>query len=122
MATIKPGDPAATSGWSFPTDGHHISCVNASTATIVVVAYGVHPKQIVGAPEWFNKSPYDVSGIPDLIGVPDFTQIQEMYRKLLAERFRLSFHREVRNLPIYALTVLSGGPNLRIANSNENAK
>jgi uncharacterized protein (TIGR03435 family) len=35
-----------------------------------------------------------------------------MYQKLLADRFKLTFHREKRELPAYAITVTKGGPKL----------
>jgi uncharacterized protein (TIGR03435 family) len=119
VATIKPSDPDSTSGWGFPTEGHHISCVNANVATIMLVAYGVHVKQIVGGPEWFSKDRYDINGIPDMAGVPDLKQIREMYQKLITDRFHLVFHREVRDIPIYALTVSKAGPILKVADPNE---
>jgi len=119
VATIKPSDPDSTSGWAFPAKGHHISCVNATVATIMSVAYGVHDKQIVGAPEWLSKARFDINGIPDMGGVPSLKQMQEMYQKLLADRFHLTFHREVREIPIYAITVAKGGPTLKVADPNE---
>ena len=119
VATINPSNPDSTSGWAFPTEGHRISCVNASVATIMRVAYGVHEKQIVGGPKWLTKDRYDVSGIPDVAGVPNLKQTQEMYQKLLADRFHLIFHREMREIPIYSLTVAKGGPLLKIADPNE---
>jgi uncharacterized protein (TIGR03435 family) len=42
-----------------------------------------------------------------------------MYQKLLADRFHLIFHREVRDIPIYALTVAKGGPILKVADPSE---
>jgi len=118
VATIKPSDPDSNSGWGFPTEGHHISCVNATVDTIMSVAYGVHIKQIVGGPEWLSKDRFDINGVPDLAGVPNLKQMQGMYQKLLAERFHLTFHREKRELPIYAITVAKGGPTLKIADPN----
>jgi uncharacterized protein (TIGR03435 family) len=115
VATIKPSDPAAHEGWGFPTDGHHIGCYNASLTTIVSMAYAIHVKQIVGAPEWFDKDHFDINGIPDVPGIPDFKQQREMYRKLLADRFHLVLHRETRTLPIYAVTIAKGGPLLTLA-------
>jgi uncharacterized protein (TIGR03435 family) len=38
-----------------------------------------------------------------------------MLRKLLEERFHLTFHRERKEMPIYALTVAKGGPKLKEA-------
>jgi uncharacterized protein (TIGR03435 family) len=119
VATIKPSDPDAISGWAFPGEGHHVSCVNATVATMLRVAYGVHAKQIVGGPEWLSKDRYDVSGIPDVAGVPNLRQTQVMYQKLLAERFHLVFHREMRAMPIYALTVARGGPLMKVADPRE---
>jgi uncharacterized protein (TIGR03435 family) len=70
-------------------------------------------------PKWLSKDRYDFHGIPDAAGVPNLKQTQEMYQKLLADRFHLSFHREMRDIPIYALTVAKGGPLLKIADPNE---
>ena len=118
VATIKPSDPASTRD-GFPTEGHHISCVNETVVTILSGAYAIHTKQIVGAPEWLSKDKYDINGIPDVAGVPNLKQMQEMYQELLADRFHLVFHREVREMPIYAITIAKGGPNLKISNPGE---
>jgi uncharacterized protein (TIGR03435 family) len=119
VATIKPSDPASSAGWSFPTEGRHISCANASIATIIVVAYGIHIKQILGAPDWLDKDRYDINGIPDEPGEPNLKQMQQMYQKLLADRLHLIFHRETREMPIYAITVAKGGPTLKLADPSE---
>lgn len=39
-------------------------------------------------------------------------ELHMMLRNLLAEEFRLKFHRETRELPVYALTVDKDGPKL----------
>jgi len=119
VATIKPSDPGSPSGWGFPTDGNHVACVNATVSTIMLVAYGIHVKQIVGGPEWLNKDRYDINGVPDVAGVPNLPQMREMYQKLLANRFHLVFHRELRDIPIYALSVAKGGPMLKVADPTE---
>jgi uncharacterized protein (TIGR03435 family) len=36
-----------------------------------------------------------------------------MLRRLLTDRFQLGFHREPKELPVYALTVARGGPKLK---------
>ena len=41
------------------------------------------------------------------------TQVRQMLQQLLAERFRLQAHREIKELPVYWLTVAEGGPKLR---------
>jgi uncharacterized protein (TIGR03435 family) len=119
VATIRPSDPDATGGWSCESEGREIGCVRATVATMLQIAYGIHDTQIVGGPKWVSKDRYDLHGIPDVAGVPNLKQTQEMYQKLLADRFHLRFHREVRDIPIYALTVAKGGPMLKIADPNE---
>ena len=120
VAVIKPTDPNTTrEGWSFESEGHHINCANATLENIMVVAYGIHIKQVVDAPEWFSKERFDIHGIPDQPGVPNLKQVQHMYQRLLADRFHLVFHRETRDLPIYAITIAKGGPILTPADPKE---
>lgn len=118
VATIRPSDPNETRE-GFPYDGHYVSCIHETLAAILSIAYSVHMKQIVGAPEWMTKDRYDINGVPDVPGAPDLRQQQEMYQKLLADRFHLVFHRETREMPIYAITVAKGGPMLKPAGLNE---
>ncbi len=119
VVTIKPTRPDAPAGWAFPTDGHHVSGTNVDLVTLIKLAYGIHEKQIAGGPEWLEKNHYDISGVPDVPGVPSFKQTREMYQKLLADRFHLVFHRETREIPIYALTIARGGPKLKPAGPEE---
>jgi len=120
VAAIKPSDPnTPLQGWSFESEGHHINCRNATLTDILSMAYGIHTKQIVGAPEWFSKDHFDITGIPDVPGLPNVKQTQQMYQKLLAERFHLVFRREIREMPIYAITVAKSGPILKPADPGE---
>lgn len=118
VATIKPSDPSGR-GKGFPSGSRHITLVNVSVATIIALAYRIHIKQIVGGPDWLTKDRYDINGVPDIPGVPSLPQTQEMYQKLLADRFHLVFHHESREMPIYAITVMNGGPTLKVADPKE---
>jgi uncharacterized protein (TIGR03435 family) len=77
--------------------------------SILSFAYGVHPKQIVGAPAWFATDRYDIDGAADAVGQPSLKQMQGMYRKILAERFGLALHHASRELAVYALAVGKNG-------------
>jgi len=66
-------------------------------------------------PEWANTVRYDVSGVPDVEGAPNIVQLREMIQKLLSDRFGLVFHRETRELPVYAISVAKGGTKLTSA-------
>jgi uncharacterized protein (TIGR03435 family) len=79
---------------------------------MIALGYGLHAKQIVGAPDWAGKDLFDVDGVPDVPGMPNQKQIQSLLQKLMADRFQLKFHREQRELAVYAITVAAGGPKL----------
>jgi uncharacterized protein (TIGR03435 family) len=111
VATIKPSDPNDTSD-GFHLDGRQIYIENQTLEKLLVFAYGVHPKQVADGPEWFATERYDIKGVPDAPGQPSLKQMQEMVQKLLADRFALKFHREKRELAVYAITLAKGGPKL----------
>ncbi len=122
VAAIRPSNPnypRAANGWSFESEGHRLQCRQATLLDIISVMYGIQPRQIVGGPDWLNKEHYDITGIPDVPGIPSPAQEREMYKKLLAERFHLVLHRDTRDMPIYAVTVAKGGPQLKLASPGE---
>ena len=84
VATIKPSDPADRSQ-GFQTRGRHIKAQNESVTSMMMFAFGVHQKQILGGPEWM-KERFDVDGVPDVVGDPNLKQMQAMLQTLLAVR------------------------------------
>ena len=46
-------------------------------------------------------------------------QVPEMLQSLLAERFGLTFHKEMREQPVYAPVVAKGGPKLKESSTEE---
>ncbi|MGA8937616.1 MAG: TIGR03435 family protein [Acidobacteriaceae bacterium] len=117
VATIKPSDPTDQSS-GFHSRERRIFIENEPMDQLIAFAYSVHPKQIVDAPDWFAKDRWDIQGMPDIEGSPDVDQEREMLRKLLAERFQLKFHRDKRELSIFAITVAKGGPKLAASKSD----
>ena len=73
-------------------------------------AYDVHAKQVLSGPDWIDKDKYDITAVPDREGAPSNRQWKVMVQKLLADRFQLTFHHEKRDLPVYILSVVKGGP------------
>ena len=69
------------------------------------------PPKVLGGPDWVDADRYDV-----VAKAPGETGLDEMYgpmlRALLEDRFRLKIHGEVRELPVYDLTVAGGGARL----------
>ena len=77
---------------------------------LIVQAYTVKPHQISG-PDWLSMERFDIQAkLPD--GATE-DQVPQMLRTLLAERFGLKTHTELRMLSVYALTVGKNGAKLQ---------
>ena len=50
-----------------------------------------------------------MTGKPDVPGQPNVAQMKTMIQKLLADRFQLKFHREKKELSVYAITIGKAG-------------
>jgi len=107
-----------TAGVQFSTGRVRSQCANL--ASLVFNAYQLTGSEpLEGMPKWGRAS----CGVPDSretfaieATMPaDTTMVQsrQMMQILLAERFKLAVHWETRQLPVYALRVVSGGSKLK---------
>ncbi len=122
VATIKPANPD-TPGQSILVGrggGNLFTTTNTTLADLIIFAYGVHPKQLTGAPGWVEADKYDLSAKPDQPGVPNAMQLRTMVQKLLAERFGLALHRDKKELSAYTITVAKSGHKLNKSDSQGN--
>lgn len=119
VATIKPSRPDAP-GKGFRVNGRQFSTLNTSLRDLVTFAYGVHEKQISGAPSWFDTDKFDLVAEPDAEGQPNDKQIKSMIQKLLADRFQLKFHRDKKELSVYAIVPSKTGAKLTKNDSDPN--
>lgn len=117
VATIKPSAPDRP-GKLFTVKGRQVLTINTTVNDLITFAYELHASQIAGGPTWLASDKYDVTGQPEAPGVPGLAQLRAMVRQLLADRFQLAFHRDTRELPVYALVVNSGGPKLTKNDTN----
>jgi uncharacterized protein (TIGR03435 family) len=125
VASIKPnrsGPGESLAG--FQPGGRFVSR-NMPLRNLIGLAYGtplpLRPFQVVAGPSWVNTDGFDI----DAKAPTEFPEAQArfsvtgelMLRSLLAERFKLSVHDEVRDLPVYALVTARRdgklGPQLR---------
>lgn len=111
VATIKPGTPDRQ-GKLFTVRGRHFITVNTNVNDLIAFAYGLHARQIIGAPDWFGTSLFDIDAVPDAEGRPNQKQMQVMVQKLLADRFQMKFHHDKKELSVYTISVGAGGPKL----------
>lgn len=111
VATIRlsPPDAGPRSG-----SGHTriFSAKNATVDGLIKLAYQVRDRQLEGEPAWASEQKFDIQAIPDVPGTPNDDQVRTMLKKLLADRFHLSFHKVQRTFSVYALTVEKDSPKL----------
>jgi uncharacterized protein (TIGR03435 family) len=93
--------------------GGGLTTENAPLRLLMQNAYGVQAFQISGGPSWIQSEGYNIEAKGD--GKASHAQILLMLRSLLEDRFQLKIHREIRELPVYALTVAKSGPKLQQA-------
>src|SRR5262249_41076375 len=81
----------------------------ATRHTLIVDAYSLLPYQITG-PDWIMTERYDISARAP--GRTTFPELMLMLQELLRDRFMLTFHHEMKNMSVYALTVRNSSSNL----------
>ena len=111
VATIKPTKPDAQ-GKAFLVRGRRFQTINVSLDEMISFAYGVHAKQVTGAPSWAETDKFDIDAQPDGEGAPSDKQWKGMLQKLIGERFKLTFHRDKKELSVYVLSVAKTGQKL----------
>ena len=115
VATIKPSKPgtqgkALTLARAAHGDHHQLFGERSDLLRV----QGLQLKQVTGGPSWLDtEGLYDIVGEPEAPGAPNRKQIEEgMVQKLLADRFKLTFHHDKKELSAYALVVGKNGPKL----------
>jgi uncharacterized protein (TIGR03435 family) len=99
--------------------GGRIIATNAPLRLLIQFAYAAHDSpyqghsnplgasQVIGGPAWIDSAGYDIEGKPE--SNTDQKHAWLMLQTLLADRFRLTLHRETRELPVYNLTAKKSG-------------
>jgi len=113
VASIKPGDPSARATRIQMAPGGRFTAANVTLKFLIQYAYGVRDFQITGAPGWAGSDKYEVSAKAEEGENATQDQLKQMMQTLLAERFKLTFHRETKELPVYGLVVAKNGSKLQ---------
>src|ERR1700681_715238 len=102
VATIKPTGPDPR-GRFITLQGHQFVARNHALKTLIAAAYNLTPAAISGGPAWVDSDHYDILARPPGEVRPSLDEQMSMLRKFLADRFKLTFHREQKEFSIYAL-------------------
>jgi uncharacterized protein (TIGR03435 family) len=117
VASVKPAAPITGNriqvmmrGGPGTPDPGQITYTNVTVKNVLMNAYGVKGFQISG-PSWLESERYDI--VAKLPRGATKEEFMAMLQNLLAERFKLTLHREKKDLPMYALVVGKNGPKLK---------
>jgi uncharacterized protein (TIGR03435 family) len=120
VASIKPSEPvtqamvaAGKLHLGMKIDGARVDIGNFALMQLICKAYDVKTYQVTG-PSWLlTGQRFDIIGtLP-----PGATkeQVPQMLQTLLAERFKLTIHRDAKDQSVYALVVGKGGIKMKPA-------
>jgi uncharacterized protein (TIGR03435 family) len=117
VASVKPAQPPTPDaqgrmfmrgprGGPGTKDPGRIDYPYMTLKSLLMTAYNVKNYQIAG-PSWLDSERFDITATMP----PDTSkeQFQVMLQNLLIERFKMSVHREKKELPMYSLVVAKAG-------------
>jgi uncharacterized protein (TIGR03435 family) len=95
-------------------DPGQLTGTNVSLSALIEKAYDLHHYQIKG-PSWLESEQFDIlARVPK--GATD-ADVKLMLQSLLADRFKLTGHRETKEMQAYELVVDKGGPKVKAVES-----
>jgi uncharacterized protein (TIGR03435 family) len=113
VASVKPTVNAEGQSLLQAVPGR-LRMTNLALRRLILNAYAVQDYQLSGDPSWVASEHYDIQATT--AGTTSVQQMEgPMLRALLAERFKLTLHRETRQLPVYQLVVGKGGVKLQLS-------
>jgi len=122
-AIIRPNNGKSFESWIIWKAGRFM-VTNFTLQKLIQHAYGVQSDRISGGPDWLNSQGYDIDAKADQSVTDELrelgrnqglTEQRSMLQALLADRFKLAFHRETKEVSAYALVIAKNGPKLQEA-------
>jgi uncharacterized protein (TIGR03435 family) len=90
---------------------------------LIRLAFGLRDSQMVGGPTWLKSEGYDIQATaPSTGAVLVRAHSLQMLQTLLENRFHLRWHNEMREMAVYALRVVAGGPRISAAKEGQAAR
>jgi uncharacterized protein (TIGR03435 family) len=120
VASIHPNNSDHTARshiYSYANQGHFV-VENATPMQLLQFAYNLSGSRILGVAGWATSAKYDIEAKSDpalaeklaILPYPDAKdQLLKMVQLLLADRFHLAAHLELRELPVYELVAAKDG-------------
>jgi uncharacterized protein (TIGR03435 family) len=138
IVSIKPHKPSENGNFTrILPDGYSASGVSLQELVVQAYGFGTNPmtdQKLARQPAWFKSETFDINARVDSSDVPALQESMNnkglavyianlqnhvpnarmlMLQELLADRFHLKVHHEIKELPVYALVVAKGGSKLK---------
>ncbi len=116
VATVKPVEADAKAGRMFRMNGtHRWVATNFTVQSLIALGYDMNPRTISGGPAWVESQHFNIEAVTPGDVAPTRLEQMQMLRALLVDRFGLKFHRQDKEMAIYALSVAKSGSKLKTA-------
>src|SRR5262245_21301933 len=117
VVSIKRNNSGSNNAAVIPRPGNGLTATNVTLMQLVRNAFQIQEYQVSGQPAWFNSERFDIEAKAsvDAGAEPRVEILMPMLQALLADRFKMAFHRENKEMAIYELTVARGGDKLKEA-------
>jgi uncharacterized protein (TIGR03435 family) len=110
VASIKPNNGRSNNMGASAQPGGRFRAQNVPLRFLIGAVYNVKDFQIVAdGSSWINTDGYDITAKAPEGTANGFEPIRPMLQSLLANRFKLTLHRETKELPVYDLVAAKGG-------------
>jgi uncharacterized protein (TIGR03435 family) len=97
VAAIRPAKPASSGGIKPMPGGDGYLVQNMPVKIMISLMYKVPTRQITSGPDWLDSDRYDIEAKADRAYSLD--DLHVMFQNLLADRFNLKFHKEIKEAP-----------------------
>jgi uncharacterized protein (TIGR03435 family) len=124
VASIKTNAQSGFSPSSMNIAGNRYTVTGTTLRRLIMEAYNLRDWQVTGGPSWINQDQWDVEAVAD-DGVPlRFFDAEDpsrptaaslMMQSMIENRFQFKFHREMKELPVYELTLTRTGPKFNLS-------
>ena len=119
VASVKPVEGLRGRIYDFSSSGPRVKYIAYATVQLVMEAYKVKNYQVTFAPTTapsggeHGTTYYDIEAKAEGDRARTRDEFRLMLQTLLADRFKLRVHREMKEIPVYALLVGKGGPKFK---------
>ena len=115
VASVKPHQGPLSRIFDFSSSGPRVTLQAYPPIGLIMEAYNLKNYQVTFAasvpqPDYTY---YDIVAKAEGNGAPTRNEFRQMLQTLLAERFNLKVHREMKEMPVYALVVGKNGPKFK---------